>query len=317
MIISFLLGAGAYVGWNIGANDTANCVGTTVGCGVISYKRAVILVSIFVILGAMIDGHQVMKTVGNGIVSQPLDHLAIFVALVCSGFFVTLATFYRIPTSTSQAIVGGVLGIGLAMGAQINYSKLIVIAESWIVCPILVMGLSYGFYYFLSSVLKHLRVGALLIQNGLGWLAIMSACYLAYAMGANNAGNAVGPIANLGVVNPQLLLLIGGVSIAVGALTYGRKVADTVGKGITTLDIPGAFAAQMSSAAGLHLFSLFGIPVSTSSAIVGAVVGVGLVKGAKSISKKTISVILLGWVLTPSLAAFTAFLLYKLLKGFV
>ncbi len=317
MIILLLLGAGAYVGWNIGANDTANCVGTTVGCGLISYKRAVILVSIFVILGALIDGGHVMQTVGKGIVSQPLDYLAIFVALVCSGFFVTLATFYRVPTSTSQAIVGGVLGIGLAMGAQVHYSKLIIIAESWILCPFLVMGLSYGFYYILSAFLKHLRVGALLIQNGLGWLAIMSACYLAYAMGANNAGNAVGPIANLGIVNPKLLLLIGGVSIAVGALTYGKKVAETVGKGITPLDIPGAFVAQMSSAVGLHMFSLFGIPVSTSSAIVGAVVGVGLVKGATSISKKTISIILAAWVLTPTFAALASFLLYKLLKEFV
>ncbi len=71
----------------------------------------------------------------------------------------------------------------------------------------------------------------------------MSACYLAYSMGANNAGNAVGPIANLGIVHPKILLLIGGISIAVGALTYGKKVADTVGKGITPLDIPGAFTA--------------------------------------------------------------------------
>ena len=94
-------------------------------------------------------------------------------------------------------------------------------------------------------------------------------------------------------------------------------MADTVGKGITPLDIPGAFVAQMASAFGMHLFSLIGIPVSTSSTIVGAIVGVGLVKGAKSISKKTISIILIGWVLTPTLAAVTAFLLYKFLRGIV
>jgi PiT family inorganic phosphate transporter len=316
MIILILLGAGAYVGWNIGANDAANCVGTSVGCGLISYKRAVILVSVFVIAGALVDGDHVMKTIGKGIVSQQLDYLAIFVALLCSGGFVTLATFYRIPTSTSQAIVGGVLGIGLATGAQIQYSKLIIIAESWILCPILVMGLAYGLYFLLTMFIKRLRVGTLLVHNALGWLAIMSACYVSYSMGANNAGNAVGPIANLGIVHPQILLGIGGVSIATGALTYGTKVADTVGKGITPLDIPGAFIAQMSSAFGMHLFSILGIPVSTSSAIVGAVVGVGLVKGAKSISKKTILTILVGWVLTPSLAAVTAFFLYKFLKGF-
>ena len=317
MIVLILLGAGAYVGWNIGANDAANCVGTSVGCGLISYKRAVILVSIFVIAGALIDGDHVMKTIGKGIVSQQLDYLAIFVALLCAGGFVTLATFYRIPTSTSQAIVGGVLGIGLATGAQIQYSKLITIVESWILCPILVMVLAYVLYFLLTMFINRLRVGTLLVQNALGWLAIMSGCYVSYSMGANNAGNAVGPIANLGIVDPQILLGIGGVSIAIGAITYGKKVADTVGKGITTLDIPGAFIAQMSSAFGMHLFSILGIPVSTSSAIVGAVVGVGLVKGAKSISRKTILTILIGWVLTPSLAAVTAFLMYRFLKGFV
>jgi len=317
MMILILLGAGAYVGWNIGANDTANCVGTTVGCGLISYKRAVILVSIFVLLGSLVDGDHVMKTVGRGIINQPLDYLAIFVALMCSGIFVTLATFYSIPTSTSQAIVGGILGIGLATGAQIQYSKLITIAESWVLCPILVLALSYGFYSLLIQFIKRLRVASLMLQNTLGWLSIMSSCYLAYSMGANNAGNAVGPIANLGIVNPQILLLIGGISIAAGALTYGKKVADTVGKGITPLDIPAAFSAQLSSAAGMHMFSLLGIPVSTSSAIVGAIVGVGLVKGAKSISKKTILTILAGWVLTPTCAAVTSLVMYKILKTFV
>ncbi len=315
MIILFLLGAGAYVGWNIGANDTANCVGTSVGCGLISYKRAVILVAFFVIAGAMLEGENVMKTIGKGIVNEQLDYIAIFVALVCSGFFVTLATFYRIPTSTSQAIVGGVLGIGLAVGAEIQYSKLVIIAESWIICPLLVMGLSYGFYFLLTMLLRRLQAVTLLVQDALGRLAIMSSCYLAYSMGANNAGNAVGSISNLGIVHPQILLAIGGISIAVGAITYSKKVADTVGKGITPLDVPGAFIAQASSAFGMHLFSMLGIPVSTSSAIVGAVVGVGLVKGAKSISKKTILTILAGWVLTPLLAAVTAFCIYNLLKG--
>lgn len=316
-MIWILLIAGAYVGWNIGANDTANCVGTTVGCGLISYKKAVVLVSVFVILGALVDGGHVMKTVGKGIISQPLDYLAVFVALLCSGVFVTLATFFRIPTSTSQAIVGGVMGIGLATGADIHYGKLITIAESWVICPVLVLMLAFVLYRLLILGMRSIRMGALLVQNALGWLSILSACYLAYSMGANNAGNAVGPIANLGIYTPTLLLAVGGISIALGALTYGKKVADTVGKGITPLDIPGAFAAQISSAAGMHLFSLLGIPVSTSSAIVGAVVGVGLVKGAKAVSMRSLTVILAGWVLTPTAAAVTAYLIYNVLKGMI
>ena len=311
-----MLGAGAYVGWNIGANDTANCIGTTVGCGLLSFKRAVLLVAVFAILGAMFQGHHVMHTIGKGIVKTDLNYLAVCVALICSGFFVTLATFFRIPTSTSQAIVGGVVGIGLAVGAEIDFSKFILIAESWIICPILVMALAYGLMHLVRLVLSRFETSSILFQQAFGYLAIISACYVAYSLGANNAGNAVGPVANLNIFPPKLLLLIGGLSIAVGAYTYGKKVADTVGKGITQLDIPSAFVAQVCSAFGMHLFSLFGIPVSTSSAIVGAVVGVGLVKGARSISKKTVVTILVGWILTPTLAGSFSFLLYKVITLF-
>ena len=311
-----MLGASGYVGWNIGANDTANCIGTTVGCGLLSFKRAVLLVAVFAILGAMLQGHHVMHTIGKGIVKTDLNYLAVCVALICSGFFVTLATFFRIPTSTSQAIVGGVVGIGLAVGAEIDFSKFILIAESWIICPILVMALAYGLMHLVRLVLSRFETSSILFQQAFGYLAILSACYVAYSMGANNAGNAVGPVANLNIFPPKLLLLIGGLSIAVGAYTYGKKVADTVGKGITQLDIPSAFVAQVCSAFGMHLFSLFGIPVSTSSAIVGAVVGAGLVKGARSISKKTVVTILVGWILTPTLAGTFSFLLYKVITLF-
>ncbi len=314
LVILVLLGAGAYVGWNIGANDTANCIGTTVGCGLISFRQAAILVAVFAIIGALLQGQHVMKTISKGIVNAELDYLAVCVALICSGFFVTLATFYRIPTSTSQAIVGGVVGIGLAVGADVNFGKFILIAESWILCPLLVMTLSFGFMLVVVRIVRKFGSRTVLFQHAFGWLAIGSACYVAYSMGANNAGNAVGPIANLNIFSPILLLFIGGISIGVGAITFGKKVADTVGKGITPLDIPGAFVAQVSSAFGMHLFSLFGIPVSTSSAIVGAVLGVGLVKGARAISKKTIATILVGWVLTPTLAGSFSFLLYKVLK---
>jgi PiT family inorganic phosphate transporter len=310
-----ILGAGVYVGWNIGANDTANCVGTAVGCGLISFRNAVILVGIFCILGALLQGQYVMRTIGKGIVKDDLNYLAVIIAMVSSGFFVTLATFYRIPTSTSQAIVGGVVGIGLALGAEIDLSQLIYIVESWILCPILVMVLAFMLMHLLNFILRKFESRTFLMQHIMGRLAIVSACYTAYALGANHAGTAVGAIANLGIFHPNILLLIGGLSIVLGAATYGKKVADTVGKGITPLDIPSAFVAQISSAFGMHFFSMLGIPVSTSSAIVGAVVGVGLVRGMKAIRKRTITVIFLGWFLTPTFAAAAAFLLYKLARA--
>lgn len=309
--IFLLVGAGFYVGWNIGANDSANCIGTALGAGLISFKRAVILVSIFAFLGAVLQGQHVMETIGKGIVKEDIGFTAVLVALICSGFFVTLATFFKIPTSTSQAIVGGVVGVGLAVGAKVDFAKFITIVESWIICPILVMALAFTLSHLVGFFIRRIKTSHIVVQNVLGRLVILSACYVAYSMGANNAGNAVGPIANLGIIHPTILLCIGGIAIGVGAATYGQKVADTVGKGITPLDVQGAFVAQISSALGMHLFSMVGIPVSTSSVIVGAVMGVGLVKGAKAINKKTIVTILVGWVLTPSLAASASFLMFK------
>ncbi len=300
------------MGWNIGANDTANCIGPTVGCGLLSFKRAVFLVAIFTVLGGMLQGQAVMNTVGNGIVTGQLTYSAVVIALFCSGCTVTMATFYRVPTSTSQAVIGGIIGVGLALDMEIQYTKLYTIAGSWVLCPLLIMLLAFILLHLLHLVLHKIRASAMLIQNGLGRMAILASCYVAYSLGANHAGSAVGPIANLGVFPPIMLLGMGGVSIAFGAISYGRKVTDTIGKGITPLDVQSAFIALTSSAFGVHLFSIWGIPISTSSAIVGAVVGVGLVNGAKAISKKTILIILIGWVLTPTLSATSAFLMYKL-----
>lgn len=313
-ITIFILLGGAYAGWNIGANDTANCIGPTVGCGLLSFKRAVFLVAIFTVLGGLLQGQAVMLTVGNGIVDGRLTYSAVVIALFCAGCTVTMATFFKIPTSTSQAIIGGVIGVGLALDMKIQYAKLYTIAGSWVLCPFLVMSLSFILLYLLHLILHKIRASAMLIQNALGKMAILASCYVAYSLGANHAGSAVGPIANLEIFPPFVLLGMGGISIAFGAVSYGQKVTDTIGKGITPLDVQSAFIALISSAFGVHLFSIWGIPVSTSSAIVGAVVGVGLMNGAKAVSAKTILIILIGWVLTPALSATTAYLIYKTVR---
>src|SRR5210317_2483065 len=118
----------------------------------------------------MLQGHHVMHTIGKGIVKTDLNYLAVCVVLICSGFFVTLATFFRIPTSTSQAIVGGVVGIGLAVGAEVDFSKFLIIAESWIICPVLVMALAYGLMHLVIQVLRRFETSSVLFQQALGWL---------------------------------------------------------------------------------------------------------------------------------------------------
>ena len=338
LLPAVLILAGFYVGWNIGANDAANCIGTTVGARIISYRKAVAIMAIFVILGGVLQGHHVMKTVGKGIVMSesqnfeayngepagpefyqffPDDRLpdkAILVALLSAGFFVSLATFSSIPVSTSQAIVGGVAGTGVGIvGFQAAYFKLGVMLKifgAWVISPLLTMLLAFLFYLLLGWILRNRNM--MVWSRGLGIAVVASAAYVSYSLGANDVGNAIGPLLSKFPDKGPWLALLGGTAMAVGAWTFGSRVTDTVGKDITQLDYAGALAAQLSAAVGVHVFSMAGIPVSTSQAVVGGVIGVGLTKGARAVSTKKISTIFLGWVITPSCAAVFAALVYRL-----
>ena len=339
VVIIVLLIAAFYVGWNIGANDAANCIGTTVGAQIVSYRTAALLMSIFVILGGTLQGHHVMKTVGKGIViteaavyeehnaapapeefqtyfpEDRLPDLAILVALLSAGFFVTLATFTSTPVSTSQAIVGGVAGTGIGIvGAQASFFKLDVLLKilgAWVISPILTMVLAFVSYLLLARVLRNMR--GMIASNMLGIAVLASAAYVSFSLGANDVGNAIGPLLNRFPDKGPLLAALGGIAMAAGALTFGQRVTDTVGKSITPLDYSGALAAQLSAALGVHFFSMLGIPVSTSQAIVGGVIGVGLTRGAQAVSTRKITTIFTGWILTPACAAVFAAVLYRLL----
>ena len=339
MPITLIL-AGFYVGWNIGANDAANCIGTTVGAQIISYRKAVMIMGFFVILGGVLQGHHVMKTVGKGIVISeasayeehtgaeagpefrqyfPDDRLpdkAILVALLSAGFFVTLATFSSIPVSTSQAIVGGVAGVGVGIvGMNASYFKLGVLLKifgAWVISPVLTMILAFAFYYVLGLLLRNLR--AVYWSQVLAILVVCSAAYVSYSLGANDVGNAIGPLLSKYPDKGLQLAMLGGIAMAVGAMTFGSRVTDTVGKSITPLDYGGALAAQFAAAFGVHLFSMAGIPVSTSQAVVGGVIGVGLTKGMNAVSTRKISTIFLGWVITPLCAAIFAAVMYRLVS---
>ena len=340
-VTSILILAGFYVGWNIGANDAANCIGTTVGARVVSYRTAVAIMVLFVILGGALQGHRVMTTVGKGIVltsseayadrdrrppenellarfpEQRLPDAAILAALLSAGFFVTLATFSGIPVSTSQAIVGGVAGAGLGIvGMDPRFFDLDVLFRifgAWIISPILTMVLAFLIYLLLGRLLK--RAGSIAWSRVMGLMVLASAAYVSYSLGANDVGNAIGPLLARFPEQGPWLALLGGVSMALGAATFGSRVTRTVGKTITSLDYGAALAAQLSAAVGVHLFSLAGIPVSTSQAIVGGVIGVGLTRGMRAVSAGRITAIFAGWVATPLSAAALSATLYFVLSG--
>ncbi|RLE39034.1 inorganic phosphate transporter [Candidatus Acetothermia bacterium] len=310
--LAFLFLAGAYVGWNIGANDAANCIGTSVGSGLLSFRRAIIIVSIFAVIGGVTQGGNVMHTMGKGIVTSEIPHLGILVGMLSAGIFVTLASSLRLPVSTSEAIVGGIMGIGLAIGADINLTTLAHIGEVWVICPILT-GLIASLLYLGTRALLR-RVGhESFWQRVPKILLLFSASYISFSLGANHVGTAMGPLSNIGI-SSRFLSLLGGLSLAAGALTFGSRVTKAVGREITTLDHISAFSAQTAAALSVHFFSIVGIPVSTTQSVVGAVAAVGFLNGLQTVRKRKLIEIAVGWVATPTSAGIFSFLLYKLIS---
>ena len=326
--------AGFYVAWNIGANDSANCVGTAVGGRIFSYRRAIAIVILFVLLGAVLEGWKNMKTVGEDIIivsdgTNPLSEVprAAIAALLAAGIWVTTATTLRLPVSTSQSMVGAVIGAGLLLsyaqpdiGANVQFGTLGVIAISWVLNPMFAALLAFILLKAFTPPLRRIK-NIVLLNQVLMILIIVASASTAYALGANDIGTSMGVVyAFFGGDGPdfRLMLLIGlfgGVALAVGVVTYSRRVMHTVGTGITRLDALTAFAAQMGAAITVWSFVQFHIPVSTTQAIIGAVAGAGLVKGAAAVSGRKLGHIGVAWVLTPAVACALSFLLGWLFLG--
>ena len=155
-------------------------------------------------------------------------------------------------------------------------------------------------------------------RSVLAVLIITSGCYVAYTWGANDVANATGLIAGSGLLNPKLSMALGGIAIVIGITTWGYKVIETVGSEIAHLLPIMAFAAQLASAINVHVYTVLGVPVSTSHSIVGAIFGVGLVRGARVLNVRIMREIIFCWLATPFISgviSFTAFKLLVILTG--
>ncbi len=321
LLISLTLLMGLAVGWSIGANDAANSLGTAVGSKVLTLRQAIVLIAIFGFLGAFLQGSYVAKTIGKGIV--PMDkldkNLALYLAMVAAfaaAAWVILATYWKMPISTSHSIVGAVAGAGLAIGAPVRWRVLLDIFICWIFTPIGSAILGYIFYRVFKNIFyriiprKYLRIS-------MATLVIISGCYVAYSWGANDVANATGVIVGAGILTPTTSVILGGLAIALGIMTWGYKVIETIGSEITNLLPIMAFSAQLASAINVHIYTIFGIPVSTSHSIVGAIFGVGLVRGVRVLNIRIMREIIICWLATPFISGVISFLVLKGIMIFV
>ncbi len=321
LIIGLVVIMALAVGWSIGANDSANSLGTAVGSKVLNLRQAIILIAIFGFLGAFLQGSYVTKTIGRGIV--PMDQLgkniSLYIALVASFgacAWVVLATYWKMPISTSHSIVGAVAGAGLAIGAPIKWKVLLDIFICWIFTPIGAAVLGYIFYRIFKNIFYRI-ISRRFIKPVMATLIIVSGCYVAYTWGANDVANSVGLLAGSGVLNVNISIILGGAAIVLGIVTWGYKVIETIGSEITNLLPIMAFSAQLASAINVHVYTVFGIPVSTSHSIVGAIFGVGLVKGLRVLNIRIIREIITCWLLTPFVSGIISFVVLKIIMVFI
>jgi len=321
ILIGFVLLTGAAVGWSIGANDAANSLGTAVGARVLNLRQAIILIVIFGFLGAYLQGAHVTKTIGKGIVPlNDLDKtLSLYIAVVASFAacaWVVLATYWKMPISTSHSIVGAVAGAGLAVHTPVKWLVLKDIFICWIVTPLGAAVLGYLIFKLLQNSLYRI-IPRKYLKPIISLFIVLSGCYVAFTWGANDVANAVGVISGTGVLTPKMSVAFGGLAIVLGIMTWGYKIIETVGSGITRLMPIMALSAQLASALNVHAYTLFGIPVSTSHSIVGAIVGVGMVRGIRVLNFRIMKDMVLCWLATPFISGLISYIAFWVIRLFV
>ena len=424
-----------YVALNLGANDVANSMGTSVGSKAVTLKQALIIAGVLEFTGAVLFGHEVSQTLATKIANPalfadtPQMLLTGMVAVLLSGgLWLQIATSRGLPVSSSHAVVGAIAGFSwVALGVSaIDWSSIGRITIGWIVTPFISGTIAALFYsqikrWILEQPNSHTQLdewipwlSALLLgvfgvivlpqltqpiadflisQVGLkipahdiplvggavatvgltlySWrqledkgsrgageqgsrgaggeitssspsssssssslveglfarFQLLSACFVAFAHGSNDVGNAIAPLAAIAYINrtgtvptdginiPIWILILGGAGIVTGLGIWGKKVIATIGESIIPLQPSSGFCAELATATTILIASRLGLPVSTSHALVGGVVGIGLVQDIKSIQFKTLQGIAGAWLITVPLSAALSAAIFTVLRA--
>lgn len=327
------LSSGLFMGWSLGANDAANIFGTAVGTHMVKFRTAAIICCVFITIGAVRSGSG--ASMGLGALGSVNALAGAFVVSFCAAFTVMWMTRLGLPVSTTQAIVGAIVGWNLFSGNPTNPATLTRIVGTWVYGPILSALFSILIFTLVRRLVNNSTIHMIMLDRYTRRGLIIAGIFGAYSLGANNIANVMGVFVSatdlatieiLGVrfTGTQQLFLLGGAAISVGVVTYSKRVMMTVGNNLFKLSPVSAFVVIVSTALVLYLFSsqelstwlisrglpsLPLVPVSQSQACVGAVIGISIAKGTyRSINYKLLGKICLGWVSTPIMAAILCYM---------
>jgi PiT family inorganic phosphate transporter len=300
------LTSGIFLGWSLGSNDAANVFGTAVSSRMVRFRTACAVCAVFVVIGAVVDGQAGLETYSG--LSSFSQNTAFLVALA-SALTVTLMTRLKLPVSTSQAVVGALCAIGVIQ-QDLNIDSLVRVVICWVSTPIGGLLSAMILYRLVGICLNVLNLNLFSYDKTLRASLVIAGAYGAYALGANNVANVTGAFVGDDMLSPFWAALIGGLSIALGVMTYSKHVMYTVGRDLVKLSAYPALIVVLAEAVTVHVFALLGVPVSTSQAVVGAAIGVGFAARAPTFNKRILVKIGFGWLGTPAITFGTAYALF-------
>lgn len=317
VILTIFLVISILIAIAIGANDET--MAPLYGSRILNMKQILVLATIFAILGALLLGEGVAKSVGEDILlidygtTDVSQDAVVLTILISTTIWLILASALGLPISTTHATIGAIIGLGLLLGGGngVNWDTILGMSMWWVLSPIV------GFIvtYLVVILLKRHKLNHLngfqdfeRSENIYALIILVVICITAFSRAGNDCSNAVGIVVGVGDdINLTALLAITGISLAVGIIVLGRIVIRNLGR-MTELRPSTAFAAQVPTAAVMLIGTIQKIPLSGSHMLVASLVG--LSKASNAPMKKGLWKIVAIWLLTFPMSAIFAIVLY-------
>ena len=304
-----------------GFHDAANSIATVVSTRVLSPGKAVIWAAFFNFVAAFCFGVGVAKTIGSGMVDiKAVDRTVIFAGLFGAIAWNIITWFFGLPTSSSHALIGGYAGSAVAK-AGLG----VVILSGWtktlafiVISPVL--GMILGFAFMAATAWSVRNSTPFRVDKRFRVLQLFSAAAYSLGHGTNDAQKTMGIVTGVLYTSgylktfdvPIWVILMAHVAIALGTVSGGWRIVKTMGQRITALRPVGGFCAETAAAVCLFGSAMFGIPVSTTHTITGAIVGVGSTRRLSAVRWGVTKNIVWAWILTIPAAASISAIAYKI-----
>ncbi|MCA1666504.1 MAG: inorganic phosphate transporter family protein [Thermomicrobia bacterium] len=309
-----LVAAAVAFAWSMGAHYTGACMGMPYASHSIRLWPALGTMAVLTLVGATFASHKVEATVGHSIIATADVTPSLAFAIVVAAFLLT--TVYnrlRIPTSTIQILVFCVVGAGLAVGDAIHWATILRLAIIWVIAPVVAVGLGYLFTRIIDRFVpaSHRQATG---RGILPALLVAIGAAASFTMGANDVANATGAFLMTHLFGVLVAVLIGGIGLSVGVLTWGKPLLERVAFDIVKMDLSMATAAQLVQALVVLTAVAFGYFTSMNQALIGAMAGTGLARGRETVQWPVVRGILRGWAVGPVSGLVVAFIFGSVVK---